>query len=69
MVDNPPEKVDECPLNIVGVQLGLQNLSVIWSSWVSAIQWLLKYKSGWEDSRDFQNCSLYRGCPLLRGVH
>ena len=40
---NPPEKVDECPLNIVDVQLGLQNLSVIRSSEVSAIQWLLKY--------------------------
>ena len=65
---NPPEKLDECPLNIVGVQLGLQKLSVIWSSGVSAIQLLLKYKSEWEDSRDFQTCSLYRGCLLLRGV-
>ena len=67
-MDNPPEKVDNCPLNIVVVQLGQQKLSVIWSNWVSTIQWLLKYKSEWEDNRDFQNCLLYCGCPLLRGV-
>ena len=35
-------------------------------SGVSAIQGLLKYE--WEDSLDFQNCPLYRGCTLLRGV-
>ena len=33
---------------------------------MSAIQGLLKYRSEWKDSRDFQNCPSYRGCPLLR---
>ena len=56
-------------LSIVCIQLGLQKLSVIRSSGVSTIQGLLKYRSEWRDFRDFQNCSLYRGCPLLKGVH
>ena len=55
-------------LSIVCVQLGPQKLSVIQGSGVSAIQGLLKYSSEWKDSRDFENCPLYRGCPLLRGV-
>ena len=55
-------------LSIVCIQLGLQKLSVIRSSRVSAIEGLLKYWSEREDSWDFQNCPLYRGCPLLRGV-
>ena len=55
-------------LSVVCVQLGPQKLSVIRSSRVSAIQGLLKYCSEWKDSWDFQNCLLYRGCPLLRGV-
>ena len=44
-MDNPAEKVDECPLNRgrVCVQLGLRKLSVIRSSGVSAIEGLLKY--------------------------
>ena len=54
-------------LCIVCIQLGLRNLSVIRSSGVSAIEGLLKYRSEWQDSRDFQNCPLYCGCPLLRG--
>ena len=45
-----------------------QKLSVIRSSGASAIGGLLKYWSEWKDSRDFQNCPLYRRCPLLRGV-
>ena len=56
-------KVNECHLH---TQLGPRKLSVIWSSGMSAIQGLLKYRSEWEDSRDFQNCPLYRECPLLR---
>ena len=55
-------------LSIVCVQLGPRKLSVIRSSGVSAIQELLKYWSEWKDSRDFQNCPLYHGCLLLRGV-
>ena len=55
-------------LSIVCVQSGPRKLSVTRSSGVSAIQGLLKYWSEWKDSRDFQNCPLYRGCPLLRGV-
>ena len=47
---------------------GSLKLSVIQSSGVSAIQRLLKHSSEWMDGRDFQNCPLYRGCPLLRGV-
>ena len=43
-------------------------LSVIRSSGVSAIQGVLMYSSLWRNDRDFQNCPLYRGCPLLRGV-
>ena len=53
-------------MSVVCVQLGPWKLSVIRSSRVSAIQGLLKYWSEWEDSRDFQNCPLYCGCPLLR---
>ena len=53
-------------LSIVGVQLGQRKVSVIRSSGVSAIQGLL---TEWKDSRDFQNCPLYHGCLLLRGVH
>ena len=60
-------------LSIACVQLGPRKLSVIWSSEVSAIQGsaiqgLLKYYSEWKDSRDFQNCPLYRGCPRFSGV-
>ena len=33
---------------------------------MSAIQGLLKLWSEWKDSRDFQNCPLYHGCPLSR---
>jgi len=54
-------------LSIASIQLGPRKLSVIRSSWVSAIQGLVKYRSEWEDSRDFQNCPLYCGCPLIRG--
>ena len=56
------------PLSVVCVQLGPRKLSVIRSSGVSAIQGLLKYWSERKDSRYFQNCPLYRGCPPLRGV-
>ena len=55
-------------LSIVCLQLGLQKLSIKWSSRVSAIQGLLKYWNEWKDSWDFQNCPLCRGCPLLREV-
>ena len=51
MVDNPAEKVDECPLkkaksgslSIVCIQLGPRKPSVIRSSGVSTIEGLLKY--------------------------
>ena len=56
-------------LSIACVQLGPRKLSVIRSSGVSAIQGLLKYLSEWKYSRDFQNCSLYHGCPRFKGVH
>ena len=56
------------PLSIVYIRLGLQKLSVIWNSRVSAIQRYLKCWSEWKDSWDSQNCSLYCGCLLLRGV-
>ena len=36
------------------------------NSGVSTIQGLLKYSNEWKDSRDFRNCLLYCGCPLLR---
>ena len=55
-------------LSIVCIQLGPQKLSVIRSSGVSAVQGLLKYWNQWKDSRDFQNCPLYHGYSLLRGV-
>ena len=55
-------------LSIVRLQLGQRKLYVIRSSEVSAIQGLLKYCNKRKDSRDFQNCPLYCGCPLLRGV-
>ena len=51
-------------LSTVCLQLGPRKLSVIRTSGVSAIQGLLKYWSERKDSRDFQNCPLYRGCPL-----
>ena len=51
-------------LCIAYVQFGPWKL---WRREVSAIQELLKYWSEWKDSRDFQNCPLYCGCPLLRG--
>ena len=54
-------------LCIAYVQFGPWKLSIIWRREVSAIQELLKYWSEWKDSRDFQNCPLYCGCPLLRG--
>ena len=67
---NLAEKVDQCPL-IGDVEyclhtIGTVKLSVVRSSGVSTIQWLLKY---WKDSRDFQNCPLYHECPLFRGAH
>jgi len=46
MVDNLPEKVEKCPLDllsIVCVQMEAQKLSIIRSSGVSAVQRLLKY--------------------------
>ena len=50
MVDNPTEKIDECPLigvvEYCSVQMGSQKLSVTWSSGVSAFQGLLKYYVG-----------------------
>ena len=55
-------------LSIVSVQLGLRKVCIIRSSGVSAIQGVVKYRSEWKGSRDFQNCPLYRGCLLLRGV-
>ena len=55
-------------LRIACIQLGLRKLSVIRSSRMSTIQGLLKYWSEWKDSRDFQNCPLYHGCPFFRGV-
>ena len=50
-MDNPAEKVDECPLkkaksgslSIVCIQLGPRKPSVIRSSGVSTIEGLLKY--------------------------
>ena len=65
MADNLAEKVDEC---IDYVQLEVQKLSIIRSSEMSAIQGLLKYWTEWRDIQDFRDYSLYRGCPLLRGV-
>ena len=56
-------------LSIVCIQLGPRKPSIIWSRGVSTIQGLLKYWSEWKDSQGVQNCPLYRGCPLLRGVH
>ena len=60
MVDNFAEKVDKWrvsaksgSLSIVCIHLGLQKLSVIQSSRVSAIQGLLKYWK-WKGSQDFQ---------------
>ena len=48
MVDYLAEKVDRCllinkSLSIIGIQLGLQKLSIIQSSGLSAIQGLRKY--------------------------
>ena len=42
MVDNLAEKVDECPLSTVCVQLGQRNRLLYQSSGVSTIQGLLK---------------------------
>ena len=36
---------------------------------MSAIQGLLIIEVNWKDGQDFQNCLLYRRCPLLRGVY
>ena len=43
-------------LYIVCVQLGPLKLSAIQSSGMSAVQGLLKYRSEWKESQDFQNC-------------
>jgi len=72
MVDNLPEKVEKCPLDllsIVCVQMEAQKLSIIRSSGVSAVQRLLKYWSECKDSHDFRNCPLCHGCLPFRGVH
>ena len=55
-------------LSIVCVQLGPRKLSIIRSREVATIQRLLKYWSERKDSWDFQNCPVYHGCLLLRGV-
>ena len=55
-------------LSIACIQLGLRKLPVVRSSRVSTILGSLKYWSEWKDSRNFQNCPLYHGCPLFRGV-
>ena len=73
MVDKLAEKVDECPLLGVieysYVHLGPRKLSIMRSRRCPLSQGLLKYCSDWKDSWEFQNCPLYHGCPLFRGVH
>ena len=65
MVDNLAEKVNECPPKIRVIKnclntIGSAKLSAIWSSGVTAIQWLLKHRSECKDGWNFRNCLLYR---------
>ena len=67
MVDN----LARCLLNWDGFAYNWETvwkLFIIRSSGVSAIQGLFKYWSKRKDSLNFQDCPLYHGCPLLKGV-
>ena len=61
-------------LSIIGMQLGLQKVSVIQNNGVSAIQRFLMCLSLWLNSWEFWNClcdfgmSAAEGCPLA-GFH
>ena len=71
MVENLAKKVGVSAksgsLSIVRVQLGPRKLPVIRSSGMSAIQGLLKIEVNGGQS-GLSESSVYRGCPLLRGV-
>ena len=64
MVDNLAKKCDECPLNVrLAYNWNRENCPLY------GVAGCPLFRSGeWKDSRDFQNCPLYRGCPLFRGV-
>ena len=63
-MDNLAEKVNECPLVKYCLHtIGTAKAVHIQSSGVSAIQGLLN-----SEVKDFQNCQLYCGCPLLISV-
>ena len=72
MVDNLVEKVDECLLNrgrcvLFAYNWDHKNCPLYGVTVVGCLLFrgCLSIK---KDSRDFQNCLLYHGCPLFRDV-